>query len=160
MVHRERNEQARLVALAKVPQPREHHDRTGDPDEAEPPLAVRRAPEHVHHVLQMVAEGAITPGRRAAKEGRDSLLVQARDNALPPEIPDFEAYDKQTIKQHKDNDTYPFWLALGIVYEHFHQQVTTIQLHLVFHIQLYLLFPKLKYFQTLQLNALNRSRIL
>jgi len=60
----------------------------------------------------------------AAKEGRDSLLVQARDNALPPEIPDFDAYENQSIKQHLDNDKYPFWLSLGIVYEHFHTAKT------------------------------------
>ena len=60
----------------------------------------------------------------AAKEGRKSLLVEARDNALPPEIPDFDAYANQSLKQHLDNDKYPFWLALGIVYEHFHTAKT------------------------------------
>lgn len=60
----------------------------------------------------------------AAKQGRDSLLVIARDNALTPEIPDMDAYDNQTLKQHRENNKYPFWLALGIVYEHFHTAKT------------------------------------
>lgn len=52
------------------------------------------------------------------------LLEQARDNALPPEIPDMDAYANQTLSQHLDNDQYPFWLSLGIVYEHFHTAKT------------------------------------
>ncbi len=62
----------------------------------------------------------------AAKEGRDNLLVQARDNALPPELPDLEVYgdEAKSLKDHKADDTYPFWLSLGIVYEHFHASKT------------------------------------
>ena len=60
----------------------------------------------------------------AAKEGYPSLLQIARDNALTPEMPDMDAYAEQSLKQHQDNDKYPFWLSLGIVYEHFHTAKT------------------------------------
>jgi anaerobic selenocysteine-containing dehydrogenase len=63
----------------------------------------------------------------AAKlEGRKNLLVQARDNALPPELPDLGVYEDTSKKldDHKNADVYPFWLSLGIVYEHFHTSKT------------------------------------
>ena len=53
------------------------------------------------------------------------LLVKARDNALPPEIPDLDVYDSsQTLEQITAANKYPFWLGLGIVYEHFHSAKT------------------------------------
>ncbi len=54
------------------------------------------------------------------------LLVEARDNALVPEVPDLDFYEDEAmtlddaIKQNK----YPFWLGLGVVYEHFHTAKT------------------------------------
>lgn len=62
----------------------------------------------------------------AKKEGRKSLLVEARDMALPPEMPDLEIYEdkSKSLNDHKNDDTYPFWLSLGIVYEHFHTAKT------------------------------------
>ncbi len=54
------------------------------------------------------------------------LLVHARDNALVPELPDLDFYDdkaKTLIDAQKENK-YPFWLGLGIVYEHFHSAKT------------------------------------
>lgn len=63
----------------------------------------------------------------AAKlEGRKNLLEVARDNALPPELPDLDVYGDSSvsIEDHKTKDVYPFWLALGIVYEHFHSAKT------------------------------------
>ena len=54
------------------------------------------------------------------------LLVHARDNALVPELPDLDFYDdkaKTLIDALKENK-YPFWLGLGIVYEHFHSAKT------------------------------------
>jgi anaerobic selenocysteine-containing dehydrogenase len=63
----------------------------------------------------------------AAKlEGRKNLLVQARDNALPPDLPDLGVYEDTSKKldDHKNADVYPFWLSLGIVYEHFHTSKT------------------------------------
>ncbi|MBL1216224.1 MAG: hypothetical protein D8M59_01875 [Planctomycetes bacterium] len=62
----------------------------------------------------------------AEAEGRKSLLVEARDNALPPELPDLAVYEDQgkSLADHKSEDRYPFWLSLGIVYEHFHTAKT------------------------------------
>jgi len=62
----------------------------------------------------------------AAKEGRPDLLVQARDAGLPPELPDLtlHADESKGLAEHKSEDKYPFWLSLGIVYEHFHTSKT------------------------------------
>ncbi|MHC4065846.1 MAG: molybdopterin oxidoreductase family protein, partial [Planctomycetota bacterium] len=62
----------------------------------------------------------------AKAEGRKSILVVARDDALPPELPDLEVYEDEGKKlaDHKSDDKYPFWLSLGIVYEHFHASKT------------------------------------
>ncbi|MBI2944772.1 MAG: molybdopterin-dependent oxidoreductase [Candidatus Wallbacteria bacterium] len=62
----------------------------------------------------------------ATAQKRKNLLEQARDNALTPELPDLAVYDdpKLTIDDHKAKDVYPFWLSLGIVYEHFHSAKT------------------------------------
>ena len=50
------------------------------------------------------------------------LLEEARDKGLTPELPDFEHLGKDA------NDTpdgaYPFWVGLGVVYEHFHTAKT------------------------------------
>ena len=50
------------------------------------------------------------------------LLEKARDNALTPELPDFEHRDKSWDKIPKDK--YPYWIGLGVVYEHFHTSKT------------------------------------
>ncbi len=50
------------------------------------------------------------------------LLVKARDMALTPDLPDFEHRGKKWNKIPKDK--YPFWLGLGVVYEHFHTAKT------------------------------------
>ncbi len=50
------------------------------------------------------------------------VLVAARDNALPPEWPDEDHLGKRWDDVPKDK--YPFWLGLGIVYEHFHSAKT------------------------------------
>ncbi|MBI3892199.1 MAG: molybdopterin-dependent oxidoreductase [Candidatus Wallbacteria bacterium] len=62
----------------------------------------------------------------ATSQKRKNVLELARDNALTPELPDLEIYDDQTatLEQHKAKDVYPFWLALGVVYEHFHSAKT------------------------------------
>ena len=62
----------------------------------------------------------------AKKKGIKNLLVQARDAGLTPELPDLEAYHDRslTLDDHKKKDLYPFWLSLGIVYEHFHTAKT------------------------------------
>lgn len=46
------------------------------------------------------------------------LLKKARDMALTPDIPDEEERGKAWDKVAKDK--YPYWLGLGVVYEHFH----------------------------------------
>lgn len=50
------------------------------------------------------------------------LLIQARDNALTPDMPDDDFLGKAWNKVPKDK--YPFWLGLGVVYEHFHTAKT------------------------------------
>ncbi len=62
----------------------------------------------------------------AQQEGRKDLLVEARDAGLPPELPDLDVYEDQNqgLADHQRDDTYPFWLGLGIVYEHFHSAKT------------------------------------
>ncbi len=62
----------------------------------------------------------------AKAKGQKNILVQARDDALPPELPDLNIYDDRNkgLVYHKKQDVYPFWLSLGIVYEHFHTSKT------------------------------------
>jgi anaerobic selenocysteine-containing dehydrogenase len=50
------------------------------------------------------------------------LLREARDKGLTPEMPDPEFLDRTWDKVPKDK--YPFWLGLGVVYEHFHTAKT------------------------------------
>ena len=74
----------------------------------------------------------LSPVRRQA--GRGALAVQepgaaqarARDLALVPELPDLDFYDDdQVAGRCRDRRTsIPFWLGLGIVYEHFHTAKT------------------------------------
>lgn len=55
-----------------------------------------------------------------------ALLVKARDNALTPDLPDLDYYrdSSKSLADAKKDDKYPFWLGLGIVYEHFHTAKT------------------------------------
>jgi len=46
------------------------------------------------------------------------LLIQARDAALTPDLPDEEYRGRPWDEVPKDK--YPYWLGLGVVYEHFH----------------------------------------
>ncbi len=50
------------------------------------------------------------------------VLKKARDNGLTPELPDFAHQKKTWDKIPKDK--YPYWLGLGVVYEHFHTSKT------------------------------------
>ena len=50
------------------------------------------------------------------------LLKKARDNGLTPELPDFEFAEKRWDQVPKDK--YPYWVGLGVVYEHFHTSKT------------------------------------
>jgi nitrate reductase NapA len=49
-------------------------------------------------------------------------LVAIRDRGLTPELPDFEWAGRPGALV--PDDAYPFWLLLGIVYEHFHTSKT------------------------------------
>lgn len=49
-------------------------------------------------------------------------LAAIRDRGLTPELPDFEFADKPPSMV--PDDKYPFWLLLGVVYEHFHTAKT------------------------------------
>jgi anaerobic selenocysteine-containing dehydrogenase len=50
------------------------------------------------------------------------VLIKARDNGLTPELPDEEHQDKKWDQVPKDK--YPYWIGLGVVYEHFHTSKT------------------------------------
>jgi anaerobic selenocysteine-containing dehydrogenase len=50
------------------------------------------------------------------------LLKEARDKGITPELPDFEERGKKAGTIPKDK--YPFWVGLGVVYEHFHTAKT------------------------------------
>ena len=50
------------------------------------------------------------------------LLVQARDMGLTPELPDEDFRGRKAEDIPKDK--YPFWVGLGVVYEHFHTAKT------------------------------------
>jgi nitrate reductase NapA len=54
------------------------------------------------------------------------LLRRARDLALVPELPDLDFYEdgRRSLGDARRQDKYPFWLGLGIVYEHFHTAKT------------------------------------
>jgi nitrate reductase NapA len=52
----------------------------------------------------------------------EKLLIQARDMGLTPEMPDEEHQNKKW--QDIPKDKYPYWIGLGVVYEHFHTSKT------------------------------------
>ncbi|HHB12048.1 MAG TPA: hypothetical protein ENK62_02470, partial [Chromatiales bacterium] len=47
-----------------------------------------------------------------------ALIKEARDKGLTPDLPDEEYRDRAWDKVPEDK--YPYWLGLGVVYEHFH----------------------------------------
>jgi anaerobic selenocysteine-containing dehydrogenase len=59
-------------------------------------------------------------------KGQPKILVTARDAGLPPELPHLDIYANTALglKDHMDQDVYPMWLGLGVVYEHFHTAKT------------------------------------
>jgi len=59
-------------------------------------------------------------------KGKPKILVQARDAGLTPELPDLDVFqdDSVSLADHKKRNVYPFWLGLGVVYEHFHTAKT------------------------------------
>ncbi|MHC4441927.1 MAG: molybdopterin oxidoreductase family protein [Planctomycetota bacterium] len=63
---------------------------------------------------------------QAKKDERKNILEEARDAGLLPELADLDVYEdnSKTLADHKAEDKYPFFLSLGIVYEHFHSAKT------------------------------------
>ncbi len=59
-------------------------------------------------------------------KGKPKILVAARNAGLVPELPHLEVYadTAATLDDHRNKDSYPFWLGLGVVYEHFHTAKT------------------------------------
>ena len=85
---------------------------------------------HIHFCNQTY-EGREEITREMEKAGTDpdyffidhlDVLVKARDNALTPELPDFAFAQKPWAEVPKDK--YPYWVGLGVVYEHFHTSKT------------------------------------
>ncbi|RMF23836.1 MAG: hypothetical protein D6760_04615 [Deltaproteobacteria bacterium] len=66
------------------------------------------------------------PGKGPWLYENQDLLVRARDLALTPELPDLDFYEdrSKTLADAAKENKYPFWLGLGIVYEHFHTAKT------------------------------------
>lgn len=59
-------------------------------------------------------------------KGQPKILVEARNAGLVPELPHLDVYHDlgKSLADHLSDDTYPFWLGLGVVYEHFHTAKT------------------------------------
>ena len=59
-------------------------------------------------------------------KGMPKILVEAHDAGLVPELPHLDVYrdTSKTLADHLAGDVYPFWLGLGVVYEHFHTAKT------------------------------------
>lgn len=80
----------------------------------------------IKEVCQELTKYGATVGEGPWLHQNQALLVRARDNALTPELPDLEFHrdPRKTLEDAKKEDKYPFWLGLGIVYEHFHTAKT------------------------------------
>jgi nitrate reductase NapA len=83
------------------------------------------------HMCEQNYEGREEITKQMARAGTEEgyyitdhmdVLIKARDNALTPEMPD-EAF---RTKKWNDvpKDKYPYWVGLGVVYEHFHTAKT------------------------------------
>ncbi|MEW6072624.1 MAG: molybdopterin-dependent oxidoreductase [Planctomycetota bacterium] len=80
----------------------------------------------LREVAGELAKYGARPGEGPFLYQNVALLEKARDNALTPELPDLEFHRDatKTLEDAKAEDKYPFWLGLGIVYEHFHTAKT------------------------------------
>lgn len=83
------------------------------------------------HLCEQNYEGREEITRQLSRAGTEEgfylidhldLLVKARDNGLTPELPDFDFRGRKAAEIPKDK--YPFWVGLGVVYEHFHTAKT------------------------------------
>jgi anaerobic selenocysteine-containing dehydrogenase len=80
----------------------------------------------IKEVTDELTQYGATPGEGPFLIDNIALLEKARDNALTPELPNLEFYrdEEKSLQDAKNEDQYPFWLGLGIVYEHFHTAKT------------------------------------
>jgi nitrate reductase NapA len=105
----------------------------GQEDWADKPYGMFRKPDGKMHfkvcrqdyskrkeVMRDLHRMGTEPGYYAV-DNKD-VLIKARDMALTPELPDFDFRKRHWSNVPKDK--YPFWLGLGIVYEHFHTAKT------------------------------------
>lgn len=83
------------------------------------------------HLCEQNYEGREEITAELSKAGTDpnfylidnlDLLKKARDNGLTPELPDAEF--RHTPWAEIPKDKYPYWIGLGVVYEHFHTSKT------------------------------------
>jgi len=86
-------------------------------------LHIKPCQQNYDHKDEVIADMS----RMGTEEGyyasdHKDVLVKARDMALTPEWPDTDHLGKRWDEVPADK--YPFWLGLGIVYEHFHSAKT------------------------------------
>ncbi len=82
--------------------------------------------KNIKEVTKELSKYGIKKGEGPWLYENQDILVKARDLALTPELPDLEFYDdkSKSLEDAISEDTYPLWLGLGIVYEHFHTAKT------------------------------------
>jgi anaerobic selenocysteine-containing dehydrogenase len=80
----------------------------------------------IKEVTKELSQYGAKPGEGPWLYKNQDVLIRARDNALTPELPDLEFHrdESKTLQDAITEDKYPFWLGLGIVYEHFHTAKT------------------------------------
>ncbi len=80
----------------------------------------------IKEVTKELSQYGAKPGEGPFLIDNIALLEKARDNALTPELPDLEFYrdNEKSLIDAKSENRFPFWLGLGIVYEHFHTAKT------------------------------------
>jgi nitrate reductase NapA len=80
----------------------------------------------IKEVTSELSKYGAKPGEGPWLHENIELLERARDNALTPELPDLEFYRdrEKSLADAKKEEKFPFWLGLGIVYEHFHTAKT------------------------------------
>jgi len=81
---------------------------------------------YIKEVTQELSKYGERPGEGPFLYKNQDLLTRARDLGLTPELPDLDFYENsaKSLEDAKRENAYPFWLGLGIVYEHFHTAKT------------------------------------
>jgi anaerobic selenocysteine-containing dehydrogenase len=82
--------------------------------------------KYIKEVTAEFSQYGATKGEGPWLYKNQELLKRARDLALVPELPDLDFYGdkRKTLLDAMKENKYPFWLGLGIVYEHFHSAKT------------------------------------